>query len=165
MVKERSNNDPNALASAKLALNHLSRDHSRVPMPWDDGKHGGFTTGTPWMRVNDDYPICNAKQQQSDNKSVLAFWREMLSIRKQYRDLFVYGNFDVVDDANEKLFCFTKEWKGEKALVVLNFTEKVQSLDVPRLMAAKKIQLLSSTVEEADESCLVPFEGRVYLLV
>ncbi|TID24295.1 glycoside hydrolase [Venturia nashicola] len=164
MVKERSGGDPDALASAKLALHHLSRDHSRVPMQWDDSKHGGFTTGTPWMRVNDDYPICNAKQQQSDKKSVLAFWRKMLSMRKQYLNLFVYGNFDVVDEANEKLFCFTKEWKGEKALVVLNFTSSVQDLKVTSLVAAQKVQLLSSTVEEANESRLVSFEGRVYLL-
>lgn len=164
MVKERSDSDADALASAKLALNHLSRDHSRVPMHWDDSKHGGFTTGTPWMRVNDDYPICNAKQQLSDKKSVLAFWRQMLSLRKQYRDLFVYGNFDVVDESNEKLFCFTKEWKGEKALVVLNFTDAVQSFGVADVVTAKKVELLSSTVEELTESRLVPFEGRVYLL-
>lgn len=164
MVKERSDSDPDALASAKLALNHLSRDHSRVPMHWNDSKHGGFTTGTPWMRVNDDYPICNAKQQQSDKKSVLAFWKQMLSLRKQYRDLFVYGNFDVLDRSNEKLFCFTKERKREKALVVLNFTDAVQSFVAADLVTAKKVQLLSSTVEEVDESRLVPFEGRVYLL-
>lgn len=164
MVKERSDGDPDALASAKLALNHLSRDHSRVPMQWDDSKHGGFTTGSPWMRVNDDYPICNAKQQQSDKQSVLAFWKKMLSMRKQYRDLFVYGNFEVVDEANEKLFCFTKEWNGNKALVVLNFTGAAQSVGVTDLVAAKRVQLLSSTVEEVNESRLCPFEGRVYLL-
>lgn len=164
MVKERSGGDPKALASAKLALNHLSRDHSRVPMQWNSSKHGGFTTGTPWMRVNDDYPLCNAEQQQSDKKSVLAFWKRMLVLRKEHRDLFVYGDFEVVDEANEKLFCFTKEWKGEKALVVLNFTDKKEAFRVEDVVAAEKSMLLSTTVDEVEDNGLAPFEGRVYLL-
>jgi oligo-1,6-glucosidase len=164
MVKERSGNDPEALASAMLALNHLSRDHSRVPMHWDESKHGGFSTGTPWMRVNDDYPICNAKQQQSDEKSVLAFWKRMLALRKEYLGLFVYGDFDVVDEGDEKIFCFTKEWKGEKALVVLNFTDAEQSFGLDVVVKAEKARLLSTTVDEVKPSRLAPFEGRVYLL-
>jgi oligo-1,6-glucosidase len=164
MVKERSGGDLETLASAKLALNHLSRDHSRVPMQWDASKHGGFSTGTPWMRVNDDYPICNAKQQQLDNKSVLAFWRRMLALRKQHQDLFVYGNFDVVDEKDENVFCFTKEWKGKKALVVLNFTGVEQRFGVDDVVSAKQTTLLSTTVDEVKETLLAPYEGRVYLL-
>jgi oligo-1,6-glucosidase len=164
MVKERSGGDPDALASAKLALNHLSRDHSRVPMHWDDSKHGGFTTGTPWMRVNDDFAACNAKQQQSDKKSVLTFWKRMLSLRKEYRNLFVYGDFDIINEADEKIFCFTKAWKGEKALVVLNFTKEEQEFGQEEAVMAGKTTLLSSTVDEVQKNRLAPFEGRVYLL-
>jgi oligo-1,6-glucosidase len=164
MVKERSGSDPKALASAKLALNHLSRDHSRVPMHWDDSKHGGFSTGAPWMRVNDDYPICNAKQQQSDKNSVLVFWKKMLALRKEYMDLFVYGDFDVVDEGDEKTFCFTKERNGKKALVVLNFTDEEQSFELDLMVEAKNCTLLSATLDGVQKNRLAPFEGRVYLL-
>ncbi|KAG2134200.1 glycoside hydrolase family 13 protein [Suillus bovinus] len=50
-----------------------ARDHARTPIQWNAGAHGGFTTGTPYMRVNDDYPEWNAEQQIGDETSVHAF--------------------------------------------------------------------------------------------
>jgi oligo-1,6-glucosidase len=29
-----------------------SRDNARTPMQWDSSKNAGFTTGTPWIKVN-----------------------------------------------------------------------------------------------------------------
>jgi alpha-glucosidase len=165
MVKDRSGGDPKALIAAKTALQHLARDHSRVPMQWDASPNGGFSTGTPWMRVNDDYRECNAKQQQADKNSVLAFWRKMLTLRNQYRDVFVYGNFEVIDESDEKVFCFTKEWKREKALVVLNFTGEPQGFGVEDVVGIKGHSTwLASTVNEVRENWLAAYEGRVYLL-
>jgi oligo-1,6-glucosidase len=49
---------------------------------WDATEHAGFTSGTPWMRVNDDYKLWNAASQVSDPRSVRSFWKEALRIRK-----------------------------------------------------------------------------------
>ncbi|KAG2047168.1 glycoside hydrolase family 13 protein [Suillus hirtellus] len=51
---------------------------------WNASPHAGFTTGTPWMRVNDDYREWNAEQQISDETSVHAFWKRALKVRKAH---------------------------------------------------------------------------------
>lgn len=55
---------------------------------WDDAPHGGFTTGTPWMRVNDDYATWNVAAEAKDADSVLNFWKNMLRLRKE-QEVFV----------------------------------------------------------------------------
>jgi len=163
MVDDRSHGDPRSCHAAKVALQHLARDHARVPMQWNASPNGGFSTVKPWMRVNNDYPQCNAKQQQSDKTSVLAFWKEMLALRKAHMDLFVYGDFELVDEANEMVFCFTKEWNGVKALVVLNFTGEEQAFAIRDVFSVHKSTLLTTTVDAVTENSLSAYEGRVYL--
>ncbi|KAF5339315.1 hypothetical protein D9611_009770 [Ephemerocybe angulata] len=60
-----------------------ARDHARVPMQWSAAPHAGFTTGTPWMRVNEDYENWNAESQGHDADSVRTFWKDLLRIRKE----------------------------------------------------------------------------------
>ena len=51
-------------------------------LQWDHSRHSGFTSGLPWMRVNDDYVEWNAEAQKSDKSSVLNFWKRALEFRK-----------------------------------------------------------------------------------
>jgi hypothetical protein len=56
---------------------------------WTADPHAGFTTGTPWMRVNDDYAEgWNVQAQLRDKASVHAFYQHVLGYRKQ-SDLLV----------------------------------------------------------------------------
>ncbi|KAG2338836.1 glycoside hydrolase family 13 protein [Suillus weaverae] len=72
-----------------------ARDHARTPMQWNASAHGGFTTGTPWMRVNDDYPEWNAERQIGDEMSVHAFWKRALKVRKAHDVLFVVNSTSI----------------------------------------------------------------------
>ena len=164
MVADKTNNDPKALEAAKLSLQHLARDHARYPMQWNSTNNGGFSSGKSWMRVNDDYHVCNAEQQVADKTSVLAFWKDMLLLRKQCADLFVHGDFDLLDESNEHTFCFTKEWKGQKALVTLNFSSEKRTVEVLDGFDSMKADLLAGTVDDCKGNTLEPYEGRVYLL-
>ena len=59
------------------------------PAQWTADPHAGFTTGTPWMRVNDDYiEGWNVQAQLGDNASVHAFYKLVLGYRKK-SDLLV----------------------------------------------------------------------------
>lgn len=72
-------------------LQRKARDHARSPMQWNDKQHAGFTTAErPWMSVNEDYREWNVDSQliqvipgDSEEGSVLKFWREMLAFRKK----------------------------------------------------------------------------------
>ncbi|KAH6612747.1 glycoside hydrolase superfamily [Boeremia exigua] len=168
MVARRTNNDPIALEAAHTSLQHLARDHSRVPISWSTGPTNGFSppdaTAEPWMRPLEDADVCNAKQQQTDKDSVLSYWKRMLAVRKQYADLLVHGQYDDLDVENRDFYAFTKTWNGKKAFVICNFTDKVQKLFVPNQVGSVKRELLISSVNEPVEEELSAWEGRIYLL-
>jgi oligo-1,6-glucosidase len=168
MVARRTNNNPEALEAAHTSLQHLARDHSRVPLSWSTGPTNGFSPPDakvkPWMRPLEDADVCNAKQQQSDKNSVLAYWKRMLGVRKQYNDLLVHGEYDDLDVENREFYAFTKTWKGKKAFVICNFTDKKQKLYVPKEIDNVKRDLLVSSVNEPVEEELSAWEGRIYLL-
>jgi oligo-1,6-glucosidase len=169
MVGERTKKDPKALEAAHTSLQHLARDHARVPMSWSTAPHNGFSpadsTATPWMRPLEDAQVCNAKQQQSDKNSILAFWKRMLKVRKEYNDLLVHGQYDDLDVENKDFFCFSKTWNGKKAVAICNFTDKVQKLEFPASVSGGKKELLVSSLDEYNEGELKAWEGRIYSVV
>lgn len=168
MVAQKSKNDATALAAAHKSLQHLARDHSRVPMSWSTAPHNGFSPpdakAEPWMRPLEDAAVCNAKQQQSDKTSVLAFWKRVLHVRRELSDLLVHGQYDDLDVENADLFVFSKTWEGRRAVVVCNFTDKAQTLELPRQVREEKKDLVVSSVDKPRERELAAYEGRIYVL-
>ena len=148
-------------------INMVARDHSRSPVQWNASANGGFTTGKPWTRVNDNYTDINVKEQQHNPNSLLKFYQKMLKLRKEYKDLFIYGSFEILDYNNDKSFTFIKEImdaKSPKAYVVLNFSNDVVPFE--RLIEGE-FELVASNLDSAtefEESILSPYEGRVYIV-
>ncbi|KAJ5580288.1 maltase [Penicillium hispanicum] len=165
-VKERSGNDPVALEAAKRALQHLARDHSRLPMQWDDTPHGGFTSGTakPWMRVHDNYATLNVERQTRDEHSVLSFWRQLLRVRSANPTVFAQGIFADTDASNEAVFVFEKSSDAQKLVVGLNFTAEKQSVNLAGQLGTSSRKTLVKNYENEPLDALQPYEGRVYLV-
>lgn len=163
-VAKLTNNDPKALARVMNGIHMVGRDNARLPMQWDDSANAGFTEkgGKPWMRVHDLYPEINVAKQEKDGKSVLNFWKKMLMLRKDYKDLFIHGSFELFDPEDERTFVYAKEYAGQKAVVVLNFTAVEQEFKRPAVRA--KWELLVGSFEDVNEDVLKPYEGRVYLV-
>lgn len=131
-----------------------ARDHSRSPIQvnlsfqetlvsdanpfeqWNSQEQGGFSSGVPWMRVNDDYPQCNAEQQLSDQTSVLAYWRRLLELRKLFWSVFVYGKFEMVEREHPCVVCYRRSGKAGVATVALNFNDNDQDWSMPSDIAA-----------------------------
>lgn len=145
-----------------------SRDNGRLPMQWDGSAHGGFTTAAkPWMRVNDDFPGWNAASQVGDGKSVFTYWQKMLALRKEHKDVFIYGTYEMVPEAQsgEDVLAYTMtKYDGSKqAIVLLNFSDKQQSLTLDQNQGWKKL------IDDEDQKDVVegtlelkPYEGVVY---
>ncbi|KAL4755732.1 glycoside hydrolase family 13 protein [Aspergillus foveolatus] len=143
-------------------LRVLARDHSRLPMQWDNSPEAGFTTGVPWMRTHDLYREINVKKQEGDPDSVLSFWKKVLLLRKKYRHLFIHGAFEVLDFDNLDTFCFIKSRGEQRALVVLNFSAAEQLFTQTEMAA--NMELLVGNYAEADlREKLRPYEGRIYI--
>ncbi|PGH03119.1 hypothetical protein AJ79_07446 [Helicocarpus griseus UAMH5409] len=159
--------DPTRRARIMRGLQILARDHSRLPMQWDDSEYAGFGTAAPWMRVHDLYKEINVARQTGDPNSVLSFYKRALQLRKEYAELFIHGSFKLYDGENENTFVFEKVGKGpggngeERALVALNFSKDVQPFSM--VERARDMKLLLSTHAESVSESLLPFEGRVYV--
>jgi glycosidase len=99
-------------------------------MQWNAQAHGGFTsaTSTPWMSVNPNHVEINAKSQIDDPTSTFSFWSSMLATRKKYKDILIYGTFELLDRESEKIVSYLRtSTEGEKILVLCNFSdEKIQ---------------------------------------
>ncbi|KAF9463174.1 glycoside hydrolase family 13 protein [Collybia nuda] len=111
------------------SLSKKARDHARVPMQWDSTDHAGFTSGTPWMRVNEDYKEWNAANQIKSDSSVLAFWKQALRIRKA-NDVLAYGKFEDISAGHEQTFAYTRSFESTMVLVVLNFMKEETSFSL-----------------------------------
>lgn len=139
-------------------------------MHWDSTHNAGFTPNSnakPFMRVMESYKEgINVADQENDPESVLNFYRKMLALRKEYRDLFMLGQFELVDKENEKTMSYIKTAQDGKsaALVVLNFSAEPQAYEVPTSLEHRSGgKLLLSTTGGDGNGKLGAYEARVFL--
>ena len=138
-----------------------SRDNARTPMQWDDTKNAGFSAGTPWIRVNDNYKEINAKSQVDDPDSVFACYRKLITLRKEY-PVFVDGQFHLLLEGDDNIFAYERSNGEQKLIVVCNFFDKTVSLPIWDMCNGKELLLCNyGTVEENE--ILRPYEARMYI--
>lgn len=165
----KDTSDASAIESYKREYQRKSRDNARTPMQWDASPNAGFTTSsaTPWMRVNDNYPEINAAAQVSDPNSVYSLYRRVLDARKAHVDIFVYGDFQLVDEANDKIFAYSRRAdNGDTALVVCNFAAEEVVWKLPSKAREVLVSPTGRTLEDvnADEIEFGPCEALAVLL-
>ncbi|KAJ5358602.1 glycoside hydrolase superfamily [Penicillium cataractarum] len=115
-----------------------SRDHGRLPMQWDSSPNAGFTVASakPWMTINKDHVQWNVASQLDDPESIMAYWKQMIALRKKYSDLFVYGPYTTLEESEtgEMVLGYERSWSqtDQKAVVLLNFSDQVQTVPVEK---------------------------------
>ncbi len=117
---------------ALKVIARYSRDNARTPMQWSDAAHAGFTTGTPWLRVNPNYSTINAAAEQKDPDSVFHFYKKLIALRKDpaYRETVVYGALEPYLKEQRNLMAYYR--RGEKTLLVMgNFQREEQEVALP----------------------------------
>lgn len=142
-------------------LCYKSRDNARTPMQWNDQKNAGFTTGTPWIKVNPNYVEINAEEEVKRADSVFSYYKKLIALRHQ-EEVIVYGHYELLLPESEELYVYTRELNEEKLLVICNFTDKEVSYAVPDEFVGKEI--LISNYEEQEikqELSLKPYEAIV----
>ncbi|NBF40958.1 MAG: alpha,alpha-phosphotrehalase [Spirochaetes bacterium] len=101
---------------------HLaSRDNARTPFQWNGVQGAGFTTGTPWIPLNDNYRSINLAAQWDEPDSVLSFYRRLIRLRKESAAA-LYGDFEVIEEAASPLFVYRRQTEGEMLTVVANLS-------------------------------------------
>lgn len=139
-----------------------SRDNARTPMHWDASENAGFTTGTPWLKVNPNYVTINAADQVGREDSVYTYYKTLIGLRKKY-PVFVDGKFELLVREHPQVFAYTRTTEETELVVVCNFFEDEVACPVEKDWAQYEL-LLTNEKENSDDRVLKPYEARMYIL-
>ena len=96
----------------------INRDPARTPMQWSGAENAGFTKGTPWLPLGDDFEHVNVEQEEKDEGSMLALYRRLIALRRHEPALAI-GSYRPVP-AEGDVFAYVREHEQRRLLVVLN---------------------------------------------
>lgn len=130
------------------------RDNARTPMQWDDSANGGFTTGTPWIKVNPNYKEINAQSQINDPDSIFNYYKKLISLRKE-NEVIVYGDFVPLLEDDKNIYAYERVLGDDRIRVVCNFTDKEVECDYAD---ANGVELISNYKDHKD-GILRPYEA------
>ena len=149
----------------KRYINVTSRDNARTPMQWNDEENAGFTTGTPWIKVNQNYQYINVKNQVEDPDSILQHYRQLIELRRfsSYKDVIVYGDYTLLNEHHPNVYAYLRTYENKKLLVVSNFFEQPAIICLTK-WTAKKILLSNYKDSSTQLGCLSlrPYESIVF---
>lgn len=115
-------------------LRRRSRDNARTPMQWSKAPNAGFSKGTPWLAVNPNYSQVNVESEETEEQSVLHFYRDMIRLRRtsEYRDTLVYGRFEGIRTENTEDFVYRRTGEEREVIVAINYSKEPRSWCVER---------------------------------
>ncbi len=138
-----------------------SRDSARTPVQWSAEENAGFTTGTPWFYVNENYKEINVADQEKDENSVLNFYRYAIKLRKELSSV-KDGNYKEYGKLSSSFYTYSREDDKEKLLIVCSFTDKKKKWSAPAGFELASAELLLSNYDKLEGTTLKPYEARVY---
>lgn len=151
-----------------------SRDNARTPMQWTGEEGAGFTTGTPWLALNDNYVSINVAEQENRPDSVLNYYKKLIALRKadSYKPIFTYGGFEPAYENEQGILAYWRvgEENEKKVLVIANFGKEpctlpfTEKLDKVLLSNMAKETQLEEQIHRENQITLASCECAVILV-
>jgi len=108
----------------------LGRDGARTPMPWSrDNQAAGFSKEKPWLPVDARHMDLTVSAQNGDPNSVLNFYREAITLRKNSQALR-QGDIEFLPSASE-LLLIKRTFGDEVRICAFNLTDKAIDITLP----------------------------------
>ena len=144
------------------------RDNARTPMQWMNKENGGFTTGTPWIKLNPNYQRINVKEQIQNPFSIYHYYRKLIQLRKKY-PVLIYGKYDLILAENNQMYAYTRTLENEKFMIIVNLFHLNAVCSIPQELKKNDRTLIISNYEvnqneDLEKLTFRPFEARVYRL-
>jgi trehalose-6-phosphate hydrolase len=152
------------------AIRQKSRDNSRTPMQWDDGRFAGFSRREPWIGLAPDAATVNVAAARRDPDSVLQHYRRLIALRKRY-PVFSDGDYRCLTPDDPALWVYARASVDEKLLVISNFSAEERDYSPPaEYLAPDHVwQLLCANYADAAthpaRARLRPYESLLYRAV
>ena len=139
---------------ALAVCSKMSRDNARTPVQWSDSDNAGFTTGTPWLKVNSNYKDINVQNQENDPDSGLNYYRKLVATRKspEYKEVFTYGVFEPAYEDTEYVMAYYRVSDNQRILVAANFGKDAKTIELN--FPVKKVVLSNVGRKEINEVSL-----------
>ena len=134
-------------------------------MQWNNSKNAGFTTGTPWIGIPDNYRKINAEAALNDENSIFYHYKKLINLRKN-EELMVIGKYEDIDLENEKVYAYRRVGDNGELVIISNFYENPVEFDVKGLNLNNAEVLLSNYKTEPEISeekiFLKPYEAVIF---
>ncbi|MEG1662839.1 MAG: alpha-glucosidase [Clostridia bacterium] len=143
---------------------YAARDNSRTPVQWNATENAGFSTAKPWFTVNPNYKEVNVEIEENDPNSLLNFYRQLLVLRKTFKEAAIYGQFKLHKKCDRNLVVYDKIGDdGSKITVVINMSEKgVPSKRVMKYVD-KDAKEIVSVYNGSFAEIMRPYAGKVFV--
>jgi len=136
------------------------RDNARTPVQWNNYEQAGFTSGTPWLKINPNYSSINVANALVYKDSIFYYYQKMLALRKAHKTL-VYGDYQEFLPQHREVYFYERKDESGRYLVLLNFSSEVQAIfGVPDFSTASL--LIGNYNNPDNRKVLQPWEARVY---
>jgi alpha-glucosidase len=112
----------------------LGRDPERTPMQWSAAPNAGFTTGTPWLPLADDYATINVEAERGDPASILSLHHRLLALRRSEPALAVGALSSI--RAEGSILSYLRSEGDRRFLIALNLGSSPAALTCPRGVVA-----------------------------
>ncbi len=145
---------------ALAILGARSRDNSRTPMQWNSGENAGFSNNTPWISIPENYKEINVETERNDADSILAYYKKLIQMRKQYRAISE-GKIEFIYEVPAEVFAYKRTF-GEEELLVLNNLGR-NHIELTADLQLESYEKVLGNYEKADDAKeLKPFEAVIY---
>lgn len=141
------------------SINVKGRDNARRPLAWNASGNGGFTTGSPWIALNENYKEINVEAALNDSDSIFYTYQKLVQLRKE-NPIMVWGDFELIDTV-DNVFSYYREYKGERWLVVTNFSNEEQPFSSEDEIQTVIIQNDKENITGLKEMSLRPWQAFV----
>ncbi|WP_324682410.1 alpha,alpha-phosphotrehalase [Bibersteinia trehalosi] len=125
ILQKKGVNTPLALQ----ILAQKSRDNSRTPVQWDCSKNAGFSTGTPWIAVAENYREINVEQALADKNSVFYTYQHLIRLRKELA-IFTDGNYRDLLPEHPAVWAYQRSHAEQTLWVVANLSATTQCVEL-----------------------------------
>ena len=146
-------------------LMQKSRDNSRTPVQWNDTKNAGFTSGTPWIGIPENYKKINAENALKDNNSIFYHYQNLIQLRRT-EELLITGRYEDIDLENKKVYAYKRVGEDAELIIIDNFYDKVTEFDVKGMDLEEAFILLSNYVQSPEingnKLILKPYEAIIF---
>lgn len=134
------------------ALNQKSRDNARSPMQWTPD--GGFTTGEPWIKYNDNIVDINCQNEMNSESSTYSFYKQLINLKKN-NEVLQQGTIEFMH--TDELFIYTRSLGQETYKVIVNVWDREFEIE-----DKWNEIVINNGCQITDTICLKPFSSILY---